>query len=155
MELVVADRRLLKAFYTQYTAVLLIVLTFTIGAFQRTLGEPQRVTDVLTWAPRAVIGSITVEDLFAYDGSLKGDSPSLAAVVSLLNTHDLVARVTYLSSEGSARGDGSSIKRTVRRLDVLRTFFLQHGVIPSAVLLQARSSGEGTERVTVEIMGES
>lgn len=88
-----ADRRILRAFYTQYVAVLLIILVFFVAAFQAASGSkaaPER-DEVL--AKPSFFGDIALSDTAVTDGLTPADERRLLAIGEVLRTHDVNATV--------------------------------------------------------------
>lgn len=152
MELVSADRKLLKAFYTQYTAVLLIILTFTIGAFQRTIHAELPMNPPPVWAPRATVGSLEVSGIFTSAGGIDPHAPQLSAIAEVLTQHDLNIRVVMSVTDLGLQENSSSLRRARLRLGALRKFFLSHGVPESAVILATRLDESNAETVRIEFI---
>lgn len=152
MELVGADRKLLKAFYTQYTAVLLIILTFTIGAFQRTIKNDQTNMDIPVWSPRSLIGEVKLVKVFRDDGSLLSSPDQLAAIAEVLIQHDLIARV-YVSVGELGLSDGAaSLRRARVRLQSIQNFMRQQSVPPHALMLAIKSSGISADSAEIQFV---
>jgi hypothetical protein len=153
---VTADRRILRAFYTQYVAVLLIVLTFTIGAFQRTADtpEPQAPSLVMQVAQPAPIGGIIIPEVFTVDGAVDTANERLRAVVQVLEDHDLRATITLTVPRLDFDEQSSSFRRTLRRLEALEHFFDSQTIPSSAVRFVARSSASATEELSIRFYNE-
>jgi hypothetical protein len=152
MELVGADRKLLKAFYTQYTAVLLIILTFTIGAFQRTLAHEKAPVTVPVWAPRSLIGEVKLLKVFTSDGSLVAQPDQLAAIAEVLTQHDLIARVTVSVGELGLTEGAASLRRARVRLQAIKNFMLTKGVPHHALLLVIKNSGVAADSAEIQLI---
>jgi hypothetical protein len=153
---VTTDRRILRAFYTQYVAVLLIVLTFTIGAFQRTAEAPdvQEQSIVRQMPQPSPIGGIVIPAVFTADGAVASGNERLEAVVKVLEDHDLRAMITLAVPRLDFDERSSSLRRTLRRLEALEHFFAAQTIPPSAIRLVARSSTATTEEVSVRFYTE-
>lgn len=153
---VTGDRRILRAFYTQYVAVLLIVLTFTIGAFQRTSEAPnsQAPSIVRQISQRSPIGGIIIPEVFTVDGAVAAGNERLGAVVQVLEEHDLRATITLTVPRLDFDEYSSSLRRTLRRLEALEHFFDDQAIPPSAVRFVARPSGSASEEVSVRFYNE-
>ena len=88
------DRRILRAFYTQYVAVLLILLTFSIAAFQRaTQTAPKAQGVILGVSPEEEIGTLSIHNLFLASGEISSDNTQLKAVAAVLQNHDVNAEI--------------------------------------------------------------
>ncbi len=88
------DRRVLKAFYTQYVAVLLIILVFFVAAFQAASGAtPTKTSDTLVIAPHEFFGDIVLSERIVTDGIASTDERSLRAIAEVLRSHDVNATI--------------------------------------------------------------
>lgn len=152
MELVSADRKLLKAFYTQYTAVLLIILTFTIGAFQRTIQAELPIYPSPVWAPRATVGSIEISRVFTSEGGINNDAPQLHAIAEVLTQHDLNVRVIMSVTDLGLTTGSTTLRRARIRLESLRKFFLAKGVPESAFVFATRLNESAADSIRVEFI---
>jgi hypothetical protein len=97
------DRRILKAFYTQYVAVLLIVLVFSIASFQRAVSGPSTSPVATSASINPVIGSLRLSPLFDQNGEFAGAHAELVAVATLLREHDV--RAVFTIARGSEPGE--------------------------------------------------
>jgi hypothetical protein len=97
------DRRILKAFYTQYVAVLLIVLVFSIASFQRAVSAPSTAPVAKISQINPFIGSLRLPPLFDQNGEFTGAHAELVAVATLLREHDV--RAVFTISRGSESGE--------------------------------------------------
>lgn len=128
------DRRILKAFYTQYVAVLLIILVFTVGAFQRTTGtSPPAVEPIAVIEEPPLIGALEIAQDFDDAGQLAGDTSQLQAVSTLLEEHDVRAVVTVASHNKDHETDLVDIENSLARLHSLERFFMEQGISDAAV----------------------
>jgi hypothetical protein len=152
MELVSADRKLLKAFYTQYTAVLLIILTFTIGAFQRTIQAELPINPAPVWAPRATVGSLDISRVFTSEGGVDPYAPQLAAIAEVLTQHDLNVRVVMSVTDLGLKERSTNLRRARLRLESLRKFFVTKGVPESALVLATRLDESHADTIRVEFI---
>jgi len=149
-----ADRRILRAFYTQYVAVLLIVLTFTIGAFQRTSQVQDAVVTGQVRRDAPQIGTFNIEGALTPDGSVVSDNQQLQALVKVLEEHDLTASVVLSVSHLEFNQNASSLRRVFRKLTSLERFFEQHAIPASAIQFVAEESGEISDSITVRLFTE-
>ena len=118
---VAIDRRILRAFYTQYVAVLLILLVFCVGAASnnRKILVPQLDANAEERTPLQ-IGAVKYEDLFISDTSatLK-DGPELLALMETLRNHDV--RATFKVYADVSSGPAIHIERAMTRAHALST----------------------------------
>jgi hypothetical protein len=123
------DRRILKAFYTQYVAVLLIMLVFTVGAFQRASQREVAPTSAQT-APldKAQIGGLEIAQVFNELGALGGDTVQLEAVASVIREHDVTASISIPVNMKKIDVTQNTVEVAVAHLTSLERFFTERGV---------------------------
>ena len=150
-----------KAFALQYIAIILIVLTFVIGAFARQKSEQvaaQVTTQVDTTeaqdklAPKSTnpvpkpLGSLELSDAFVGETSdLNPDA--LRGVVAFLKYHDTRIRVEIPQGR-------LEYSLAVSRSIALYKFLLAEGVPAQAAMIYATSSDERTT-ITLEFLEET
>lgn len=146
----VCDRRILKAFYTQYVAVLLIILVFSVGAFQRATAHavtpshrPPRVTDP------ALIGRLELEVEFSSSGTLARSSTELAAIADVVKAHDVRAVVTLASLVSDETSELRDVEISLARVDALRAYFGSQELSESDVLIVLGGADARPGKVTV------
>jgi hypothetical protein len=148
------DRRILKAFYTQYVAVLLIILVFTVGAFQRTTAASASVvspTPVIAESPS--IGGLELELTFDESGQLIGDTSHLQAVSTLLKEHDVRAIVTLSLHNGDGDRELTNVEDSLARLESLERFFEEQGHLEPAVSFVVGGPAARNGRVSIQFEG--
>ena len=154
METQVCDRRILKAFYTQYVAVLLIILTFTIGAFQRAVSIPAVSVAVESQhSELAPIGEFVVLGVFTEDGSVRKDNERLRALSSVVKNHDVVLQVALAAPRLGFAPDAAALRRALRRIQSLEQFFVQEEVALSSVHFRVSRANAVTVRVVPDQEG--
>jgi len=84
-----ADRRILRAFYTQYVAVLLIILVFFVAAFQAASGTRAPLERGEMLAKPGFFGDVVLSDTVITDGLTPADERRLFAIGEVLRTHDV------------------------------------------------------------------
>lgn len=125
----VCDRRILKAFYTQYVAVLLIMLVFTVGAFQRASQRDVVPTSAQTVpVDKANIGGLEIAQIFNELGALEGDTAQLEAVASVIREHDVTASISLPISMKKIDATQNTVEVAVAHLTSLERFFAERGV---------------------------
>jgi hypothetical protein len=123
------NRRILKAFYTQYVAVLLIVLVFTLGAFQRaTHSEGGSLPSTNPTAGSLQVGAMTLADVFSEDGSIVGDHAQLLAVITVLKEHDLRVALVIPKNGSSIAHGTRDIAASLKQVEALEAFFNAHSI---------------------------
>lgn len=145
------DRSILKAFYTQYVAVLLIILVFSVGAFQRASANtktPVSVNPLLVTSPS--IGGLDFEVDFNRPGDLARNSPELGAIVDVLKEHDLRARVTLPNPTGDDSSTLAEVEEVLIRIEALRSYFESRGLSESDVHLFVGGAEARPGKVTVQ-----
>jgi hypothetical protein len=131
------NRRILKAFYTQYVAVLLIVLVFTIGSFQRASksGVPvAAATPVVSTA----IGNFPVGNVFDEQGKVHDGHARLQALVEVLKAHDLQATIVVPSTVEFKRGEEPTALSSMKSVEALEKFFRSYALPSQAVRFVVR-----------------
>jgi len=93
---VTLDRRILKAFYTQYVALLLILLVASVSTVSKEAWSSIGKTNSKGASEiKAQIGSIELREMFVDDTSAQlRDGLGLEAVLEVLRNHDVRATVT-------------------------------------------------------------
>lgn len=145
MSSVGCDRRILRAFYTQYVAVLLIVLTFCISAFQRaSTGMVAPSLRVAETPSDVTLTSSVVERAFSEDGTFVADEPRLEAIATILRSHDVSATVTLSVARDSLAGSADAGRQIAAKIDNVENFFLSRNVPRDAVTLKVTTErGDG------------
>lgn len=150
MQTVVPDRRILKAFYTQYVAVLLIILVFTAGGFNN------------AGAVRAVLAGSESKKSILPIGEIDirlptvwGDNPSeqqtvaLLAVSEVLKNHDVLATLTISSSAVGAQEKDRAFNDAVRYAELFRSFLLENGVPADTLTTIVNTAARGDARALI------
>ena len=127
-----------RSFAFQYVSLILIILTFVIGAFAReklavsqTTKEDNPVTDLeqagsYDW----LHGKLLIKDLFRPEASAFSiNIPAAAALAAVLKSHDLGAEIDV-----SMTGDYAA---AVRQSAALYRYFIDQGVPPMTVRVSA------------------
>lgn len=144
------NRRILKAFYTQYVAVLLIVLVFTLGAFQRashsgnpdaaSKGEVQRTDSV---------GIMTLSNVFTEDGSIARNHPELKALGTVLREHDLKIAIAISVKTASSNKEEAGVPETLREIASLEEYFKAERIPSKAIRYLVYGETDGSESLKV------
>jgi hypothetical protein len=151
------DRRILRAFYTQYVSVLLIVLVFGIWTFQLSAVRPSvaapQVASVASSSPP--VGLLRIEDPFEVGATVAlRSSIELEAIAETLRNHDL--RATFRFKNALQDTQTEIVATTMLlRLEALRAFFQAQGVPADAVTVALGSEfGDGAKtEVSFEFVG--
>lgn len=131
-EQTVCDRRILKAFYTQYVAVLLIMLVFSVGAFQRASKRAvQSAPHISVAAERPSIGGLEFDIEFDSSGALARSSDDLDAVAVVLREHDVRANITLPAPSAEDDAELVDVEGVMARLDAIRGYLDSRGVSES------------------------
>lgn len=138
------DRRILRAFYTQYVAVLLIILVFFVAAFQTaSLPKLPHFPERATIARSAAFGEIMLSEAFLTDGFSAEDHDRLRALVEVLRAHDVTASVELtVPRMALAEVDNGAI-RAATLTEQLDQFFRRHGVPSGSVRYAIRDRVSG------------
>jgi hypothetical protein len=154
------DRRILKAFYTQYVAVLLIVLVFTLGAFQRAThsGEVASLNAKATFGSPQV-GAMTLSDVFSENGSIVGEHAQLLALVAVLREHDLRVALVIPKTVSFRTESNQDTVSSLKQIEALEAFFSAHAIADQSVRFVIRApfaqEGNGIRVYFEEAPGES
>jgi hypothetical protein len=139
------DRRILKAFYTQYVAVLLIVLVFFVATFQIARSPVVARSSALTTTiqPQA-FGEIRLSEELLINGISPADSERLAALAEVLKIHDIAASVELTVLRMALGEMDNGAIRAANLTEKLDEFFKSRGVSPGSVryTIMERASGE-------------
>jgi hypothetical protein len=147
------DRRILKAFYTQYVAVLLILLTFCIGAYQRKSTAPPPIPQAeVASLPDVILQGMEIAGLFSGETLLSSEEPRLAAVASILKSHDLNATVSLSIDRSVILESSARIKRAVARAESIERFLKTAGVKEEAFQIRLVFEGGDAEQVSVSFI---
>lgn len=149
------DRRILKAFYTQYVAVLLIILVFTVGAFQRT-SQQQAMSSapVPTLAELPPIGGLEIAQSFNELGELGVDTAELEAVAVVIREHDVKASISLPVSMQKIDAPRATVEQSLARLAALERFFEERGVGEASLELVLGGAAAKEGRLVVRFEGE-
>jgi hypothetical protein len=123
------NRRILSAFYTQYVAVLLIVLVMSVSMYST---RDREVDSNQTPAPKEVsrfVGSKVLAIPFSESGEGLAHTAELEAIASALQAHDL--RATFRLAAHS--NGGNDLREALHKLQLIRVFMEQRGVPTYAV----------------------
>jgi hypothetical protein len=149
------DRSILKAFYTQYVAVLLIILTFSIGAFQRAVSIPAEAAAVESrYSELAPIGEFVVADLFTADGSVRKENQQLKALSAVVKDHDVTLQVDLSIPRLTFASDSAALRRALRRIQSLEQFFAHEEVALPSVHFRVTRDGSDPNAVTLRLLPE-
>jgi hypothetical protein len=142
------DRRILKAFYTQYVAVLLILLVFTVAAFQRAqaVGDFERPPErrMEEPSPFGLISLIGEDRDVSQRALLEGQ---LEAVATILREHDVRAVVNVpLQREG----DDDKFREAIDRLSLIEDLLREKEISAESLRLRIISASPGSRVTTVD-----
>jgi len=130
------DRRILRAFYTQYVAVLLILLTFCIGAFQRASTAAPSVAPQPA-APKPVPQQIALADMhipdpFSDAAAIAPGHAQLKAVAMFVKSHDVHAALELSIDRAKLKASPELIAEVAARAEALEDFLLRESVPPGS-----------------------
>jgi hypothetical protein len=138
------DRKILRAFYTQYVAVLLIILVLIIGSSRGMFPRDLSATGAVNYEPTPKqFGSISVGRLFETEHSAKIiDTSQLEAIAETLRNHDIRAKLFLSSSNLLDNNQAYALERA----SAVRQWMLSQNLPSSAfsvVLTQRTGSDQG------------
>ena len=142
------DRRILRAFYTQYVAVLLILLTFSIAAFQRaTQTAPKAQGVVLGVSTEEEIGTLSIHNLFLASGEISSDNTQLKAVAAVLQNHDVNAEISLSTSREQLESDPAVLSQLLTRAHLIEDFLIREAVSTQTFKIAIKTDATRTEVV--------
>jgi hypothetical protein len=149
----IPDRKILRAFYTQYVAVLLIILVLIIGSSRGMLPRDLSATGAINYETTPnQFGSISVGRLFETEYSTKiTDTSQLEAIAETLRNHDIRVKL-FLSSSKLLDNQASALERA----RAVRQWMLSQNLPSSAfsvVLKQRTGSDQGVLAVFESMEG--
>ena len=167
MSNIALDRRILKAFYTQYVAVLLIVLVFGIWTFKSSIDQNPAMTAFSQETPQVLgaetdvsqaavalpiipaVGEIEIDDPFEVGAHVSiNSSLELEAIAETLLNHDL--RAIFQIPVVIKNSDlDQGVEDMQARLAALHAFFDSRGVPELAVTVGTGSSCCNASKVKV------
>ena len=138
------DKRILRAFYTQYVAVLLIILVFFVAAFQTTTFAKLSDSPVRKIAIRPfAFGEVQLSEEFLTNGLGAADHERLRALAEVLKTHDVTATVELTVARMALGEVDNGAIRAATFTEQLDQFFRGHGVPSGAVRYTIRERAFG------------
>jgi hypothetical protein len=143
MTAVSPDRRILKAFYTQYVAVLLIVLVFVVSGFQQNHSRQdeslKRANDI-----GPAIGAIHLKtQRTVADAVPEALANELQALVMLLKSHDVRATIRVPMVGQSGETEGAGFQEALAYAKQVRSYMIKSGVPVGAVRTVLSEGTEG------------
>ncbi len=127
------DKRILKAFYTQYISVLLIILVFTVGSASGTREKTSK-QEATYQEEKVALGAISIPGGVDASGTLSPDAVSaLEAVSKVLLNHDVTATVRVPVGSHHDSDGRSHIENALTHSHKFRAFLLERGVPVAAV----------------------
>ena len=155
MSQVVADRRILKAFYTQYVSVLLILLVFCVTAPYVTRSMPVPVNPPSTIPVHAAFGSMKMKNPFsAEDNAVIQHTGELDAIAEVAINHDVRVELHVpVYSEGTL-GRPKAFREGIQRAEALQDYLVKHRVIRSAVSVIVEDGASREDSLTAVFRSE-
>lgn len=139
------DRRILRAFYTQYVAVLLIMLVFCVTAFHQPTrtneGEHSGVAGQSHNASEDVV-KLDMSTLFESDGSVRREHAELEAVAEMLRNHDLQVEFRFTVGAYMFSSGLGSLPSIARRVESIARFFDERQVSRELLRFVVRERGD-------------
>jgi hypothetical protein len=151
MNQVVVDRSILKAFYTQYVAVLLIMLVFTIAARAPKQKHSQYSETKDMPEAAALMGTMMLHNPEMLEGDLPfKESAELDAVGEILRNHDLRAlfRISLKQQEG--HNAEARFRGALSRVEEIKRYLLNQNVDPLAVRIAVEDGVSQEAKILVD-----
>jgi hypothetical protein len=142
------DRRILRAFYTQYVAVLLILLTFCVAAFQRASAAAPAVEPVLAArepkAQEVALADMHIPDPFGGTASIPAGHPQLKAVAMFIKSHDVHVSLSLSLDRAKLQASPQLMAELAARAEAVEDFLLRESVPPGSFSLSIEAGvGDG------------
>jgi hypothetical protein len=154
------DRRILKAFYTQYVAVLLILLVFVVSRFQGHDQGAEVAPSQRTHKRDMPIGVFSLRiPQDAHLGVTAGQATELNAVAEFVRSHDIRATFRIPVDARSDTRVSEALQQSMAYSAQLRDYMLKLGVPAQAMRTVLFEAKEATSPVSVtfssmEVMNE-
>lgn len=131
-----ADKRILKAFYSQYVAVLLIILVISVASSQGAFKSRDRTKVPLEMQKHiASIGSVSMASILSPDEQTSSEGQQeLHALIRILQSHDVRA-VVSVPVTVSNESQGAVIEKLLQA-QALRDHILKAQVPADAILIR-------------------
>lgn len=150
------DRTILRAFYVQYTAVLLIVLSSMIGALVNranskttTETQPIEVPKVVSNALRGPIANQSIALSQIFSGNDIKEDAALSSTTEILENHDVSVEL-YLNVADEVNSDAAlETEQALSRGQALEEFFWSKGIPKSAVKAIVGYDGSAKENLKI------
>lgn len=119
------DRRILRAFYTQYIAVLLIVLVFFVAAFQRSGARQTGMSPSVVHSLNHELALATPITLSPFREGVGVDTANsqLQAISELLRVHDIEATFVFGVTTSPEELQTPELSTISAHVDALERFF--------------------------------
>lgn len=145
------DRRIMRAFYTQYVAVLLIILVLIIGSSRGMFAQKVSESESISYEriPKQ-FGDMSIAQIFNTEQSTTiSDTRELEAIAETLRNHDIQAKFNLLSDNLK---DNQSL--ALERARAVRSWLLSKNLPPDAfsVLVSTRTNSKQSDSVAFEPM---
>ena len=143
-----------RAFYTQYTALILIILTFVIGAFVKPARAALDIQDetpaARTPLEAATIGEMKLKNLFLAESS-DFDAAELTALETFLVNHDVSIEMEIFSNHDADQSADDRMGLTLARtIAVMR--HLRASGIPAEALHVVASPQQSLQQVHIRFV---
>jgi len=127
------DKRILKAFYTQYISVLLIILVFTAGRVG-SVRKQDFIPKMIVEEKSATLGAVSIRTGADASGTLSEEADSaLEAVSKVLLNHDVTATVKISVNSHPDSDAQLQLERALATSHKFRAVLVEHGVPEHAV----------------------
>lgn len=155
MSQVVADRRILKAFYTQYVSVLLILLVFCVTAPHVTRSMPVPMKFSSTIPVHAAFGSMRMKNPFSVEGgTVIQHTGELDAIAEVAINHDVRVELHVPVFSESTLGSSKAFREGIQRAEAIRDYLVKRRVTRSAVSVIVEDGASAEDSLTVVFRSE-
>lgn len=142
------------AYNIQYVSLLMIILTFVVGAMLRPQAPPPPKSPFESWAAEHSLGSLTLTGLFLEpDGRF--EESRLAGLVEVLKCHDIDADISVYPRLDVADQSENELTRGLAQSVTLARYLEGQGIPAGALNVMARAPGSSRGEVRVSLLRSS
>jgi hypothetical protein len=130
-----------QAYFIQYTTLMITLLAFVIGSFASSaIRDKNKATElskdisnynsevsIPTWQKESSHNQVTFQDLFK-KGTAELNFEKAQALVDLLNSHDLYAKIKISWDNCPVNEESSCISKAFKRMEVFDRFLSTQGI---------------------------
>ena len=139
------------AYTLQYVSLLMIILTFVVGALLRPPAPPPPKSPFARWEKPQKVGELTLSGLFT-DPHGAFDRSRVAGIVELLRCHDIDAEISLYPRADVGDRANEVLGRGLAQAVSLSRYIESLGIPPGTFTVLARAPGSARGEIRVELM---